>query len=696
MSLMKKTLAFSCIFFLSLCFISFLTYNIAKNRIGRQNVSQQIQREITVARLKLESSVNQDLALALQMARSPVIVDFFRDARNPVLERAAFAEMAAYGRAFSSGINFWVNDTDLKFYYQDKYSYTVDPDSPDEYWYNMTLYETETYNFNINYNPNLNSTSLWVNAPVFDGDGRPVGVVGTGIILDAFLEQTYQSISGSGEGALFFFNGSGEITGAEDKELVARKTQVAELLDGLYEQIEPELESYKDGNAYAFSLGDNEYGLCYVNALDWYLIRMIDISSAAGGDNSLFLMFLAVVVSIASICALYTLFISLILKPLSRLRTSMNNISGGDFTEKFNYAKNDEIGSLSASLSLITATVTSLIDGIRTKAAFVHDTNNMQQEKLKFGRGKSSVIHSEVDEINGTVSEQKNVIRQAADVVAKTTNSLQNFGGIIKKQGKDIEESGEIIQMLLNDVESIDKTRISAVKNMERLSASSELGNTHIKQVAEAVSDISGATQKLLETNKIISSISNQTNLLAMNAAIEAAHAGKAGDGFAVVAQEIRSLSEKTHSQSQNVAQVINGIIGSVEKVVEFSSITSQIFSDIVSHVSRVDADFKEMSGIIENENKLNISVAEKLKVLSSVSESVSNDFALMEKDTSEIVSAMDKVVRGIQTLASGVESITESASVIDVSFREVAELANKSEEQLQTLVTSLDKYTIL
>ncbi|UKI55050.1 MAG: hypothetical protein L6V90_10515 [Treponema succinifaciens] len=70
-------------------------------------------------------------------------------------------------------------------------------------------------------------------------------------------------------------------------------------------------------------------------------------------------------------------------------------------------------------------------------------------------------------------------------------------------------------------------------------------------------------------------------------------------------------LSEKTHAQSENVAKVIGGIIDSVQRVVEVSEVTSQIFSDIVKQVSAVDSDFKEMSGIIENENSLNISVAE-------------------------------------------------------------------------------------
>lgn len=419
----------------------------------------------------------------------------------------------------------------------------------------------------------------------------------------------------------------------------------------------------------------------------------MDVSTGVSADSSFVIMLGAVIACMFVACCLYTLFISLILRPLRGLRDAMNSIAGGDFTVRFGYSRKDEIGSLSQSLSSITQTVVSLITGIKKKSDFVHETNELQQRKLDSGRGNVRTIISEISEITGSVSHQKEVIQDTVMTVRKTTESLRNFGNIIREQEKDIEDASGIINEILKTVESIDKVRQNSQGNVEKLSEVSGNGSSHIKLVADTVAEISKATEKLLETNKIISAISHQTNLLAMNAAIEAAHAGKEGQGFAVVAEEIRSLSEKTNSQSKTVASVISGIVESVKKAVDSSETTNRVFSDIERQVVRVHSDFKEMSRIIEEENTLNSSMVEKLGSLSEISSSVAGDFALMEKETQGISSAMESITETIRLLVSGVNAIAESSGIIDASFTEVSELANKSEEQLQTLAGSLDSY---
>ncbi|MCM1321340.1 MAG: methyl-accepting chemotaxis protein [Bacteroides sp.] len=664
-------------------------------RIGRNNLAQQIMHEANLDQVKLESSVNRDIALALQCSQSPLIVNYFSNPADAMLESSAFREMASYRKSFSSGINFWVNDVDLKFYSNDEYAYTVNPSDPDAYWYKMTLYETDVYNFNINYNAELNQTCLWINVPVFAAGRKPVGIVGTGIVLDAFLASIYESVREENQGRLFFFNRQGEITGAADGALVHRKEAVSTQLDGLYEIIQPQLESFKDGEIRRFSLGKNEYALCYVKSLDWYLIRCISVSSNLQKDSALSVVFAIVICIMLIIFVVFTLFIRFILKPLSGLRHSMMSVSGGDFTAKFAYRRDDEIGSLSDSLASITDTAAELVKGIRQKTEFVHKTNDTQQSSLTSGRELLEEILSEIRTMAEAGTEQQQMIEKIAAAVSKTVSNLQNFGNIIQTQTGDISVSGEMIGQLLDAVDSIEQQRTASSQNMVKLSESSVKGAGQLKQVSDTVAQIAADTEKLLETNKIIASITNQTNLLAMNAAIEAAHAGESGQGFAVVAEEIRSLSEKTRSQSEEVARVIKMIIESVKSVVDYSDKTSQVFNEIVDQIGLVDHGFKAMSNAIEKGNDLSGSVAGKLKELSAGSESVAQGFSVMKNDTEEINGIVEQTFSSTKKLIAGMDAITESAKYIDSRFEEVAELANKNDEQLQTLAGSLDGYTV-
>lgn len=154
MKIQKKTYLFTTIFFLALLIAGIITYTLLVRQIGMATWKQELEKLVETKQLLLQTSVNGDISLAMKWADSSITKEFFLDPTNRTLEKLAFSEFQGYRRAFSANINFWTNDIDKIFYSNDEYSYVVDPTNPADYWYNMTLYETEKYNFNINYNDN--------------------------------------------------------------------------------------------------------------------------------------------------------------------------------------------------------------------------------------------------------------------------------------------------------------------------------------------------------------------------------------------------------------------------------------------------------------------------------------------------------------------------------------------------------------
>ncbi|MDR2554606.1 MAG: cache domain-containing protein, partial [Fibromonadaceae bacterium] len=179
--LMSRFVIFSIVLFLLVLVGGSGTFVLIMQQIIRTNKGNELTQILEIERIKLETSVNGEIAIALKMAGSPLIQRYFADPENYELKRIAFEEIAAYRRAFAANSIFWVNDKDRIFYSDDNKSYYVDAKDPKNYWYLMTLNETEKYNFNINYNPDLNVTNLWINAPVFNNKHKPIGILGTGI-----------------------------------------------------------------------------------------------------------------------------------------------------------------------------------------------------------------------------------------------------------------------------------------------------------------------------------------------------------------------------------------------------------------------------------------------------------------------------------------------------------------------------------
>jgi hypothetical protein len=266
----KFILFFSIVSFLVFILAS-TAYIILMDGILIDNAAHELMKTVELERLQLEASVNSEIAIALKMADSPLIKQYFTNPYDPVLEKMAFDEFAAYRRAFAANSVFWVNDIDKIFYSDDHEPYLVDPYSPDNYWYPMTLFETEIYNFNINYNPDLSVTNLWINAPVFDINRNPLGMVGTGINLSDFINAIFRDHMEIER--LYFFNSAREITGAENIELVANKVKIEEELDQIGREILLHLEKLETGGIKFFRTA-TEKGivvLCSFPALDWYI-----------------------------------------------------------------------------------------------------------------------------------------------------------------------------------------------------------------------------------------------------------------------------------------------------------------------------------------------------------------------------------------------------------------------------------------
>jgi signal transduction histidine kinase/DNA-binding response OmpR family regulator len=311
---MRKFIIFSTALFLIILAAGSTAFIFSMRQIIRTNKSGELSQLLEIERLKLEVSVNSEISLALKMADSPLIRRYFANPANRELERIAFEEIAAYREAFASNSIFWINDTDKIFYSDDHAVYKLDPANPDNYWYLMTLHETDVYNFNINYNPDLNITNLWINAPVYDDNHKPIGVVGSGIEISTFIDTIYRDHTGKED--IYFFNAAGEITGARDVALAETKQNIDQILNGGV-SILANAKNLKPGETMALDSSLGKIAIGTLPLLEWYSAAILS-DSMDDYNSAMLALFLVMLIVLALVFIIFNVFIADLLKPLRK------------------------------------------------------------------------------------------------------------------------------------------------------------------------------------------------------------------------------------------------------------------------------------------------------------------------------------------------------------------------------------------
>ncbi|MDC7234889.1 MAG: methyl-accepting chemotaxis protein [Spirochaetales bacterium] len=380
------------------------------------------------------------------------------------------------------------------------------------------------------------------------------------------------------------------------------------------------------------------------------------------------------------------------LLPLEQL---MGQASEGILTERGISQGNDELASITESYNGLIESLGGFFSELKGRMADMEEGGADLAANMEETAASVHQIKANIDSSMKQIRTQDTSVRETATAVTQLSSNIDSLEKAIDRQSSSVLDSSSSVEELIAQITAISKSTEEARECMEELVAASRTGREKLNQVGVLVDEISEGSHKLEDANKLISSIASQTNLLAMSAAIEAAHAGDAGRGFAVVADEIRKLAEQSSQRSKEVKESINLINAGILEVVDGSRESGSSFEAVQDGIGRMNRITGEIRSSMEEQAAGGRDVLETLGDMKRITVNV--------KDQSHEMSRGNEVIRGSVDVLSTVsiqvlqamEEINNGINEINQSVNNIAALSEKNRNNIEAVRADASKYEV-
>ncbi len=375
------------------------------------------------------------------------------------------------------------------------------------------------------------------------------------------------------------------------------------------------------------------------------------------------------------------------IKPLAFLRSLVEPVGNGDFTVRFSGLGDNEIGQLGSRLDNLLESLSTLISRVKAAAAALAAIDTMLQTQTERSTAETDSIAQSLRDMGQALFSQVAMVSQVTSFVEQNMQTVAALDQNIEGQAAGLVESSAAVEEMTANVASITRNMERVTQSVAQLQSASNTGKDRLRSAGELVRDIASRSENLLEVNATISGIAARTNLLAMNAAIEAAHAGSAGRGFAVVADEIRNLAESSAAKSKESAQSLKSVRSAIESIVTGIEGVEVSFQDIVAKVETVENLAATVRNALEEQAQGSKQVLEALSELNRITTEVRDGSKVMKERNSSILEQARNLSKQSEDLKGMMETMDTHGGQIHSSVQEIAQIAQRNEEELKVLI---------
>jgi len=365
-----------------------------------------------------------------------------------------------------------------------------------------------------------------------------------------------------------------------------------------------------------------------------------------------------------------------------------------DLTKRVPVCSVDEVGTISG---MVNAFCEQLSNGIRNIKNGHGDlsTAGTRLEENSSGMAQSITrIFSAAEQVLAKAQGQKESTTNSSQAIQRITNQIKTLEESIYTQTSSMTQASASVEEMIGNIASISTVTEKMADQFKTVEEAANEGIRVQKTSAERIHEIVQQSQALQEANKIIATIAARTNLLAMNAAIEAAHAGESGRGFSVVADEIRKLAENSSGESKKIGAELKQIVHTIDRIVHDADDSMRTFTEVSKRVNETQELVFTVNNAIHEQKTGAGQVMEALHTMNDVTtivkkgsdeishgnEAMIREIDILQNSAAEILTNMEEVSGGIKNINSGAHEVSGLAATTQSSIQKISAITDEFE----------------
>lgn len=383
--------------------------------------------------------------------------------------------------------------------------------------------------------------------------------------------------------------------------------------------------------------------------------------------------------------------------PIRKIVSALQNIAQGegDLTVRLPVHGNDEITDMSEYFNETIAKIETSIKKVEINSRNMEAIGNELSTNMTETASAVRQINTNIDGVKQQALTQAASVTETAATIKKIVRTIKQLNTGIEMQVTSVAQSSSSVEEMVVNIASIGQTLAktdSAIKELTTATADGKAVIVTSNTVTQKIAEESGS---LLEASSVIQHIASQTNLLAMNAAIEAAHAGETGKGFAVVADEIRKLAEESAIQGKAISATLKSLSGEIETLATSSKTVEEKFNTIFSLAEQVKNMSNRLTETMREQEGGSKEVLGAMKNINAVTTEVRTGSEEMLKGGEGVAQEMQKLDELTRIITNSMNEMAAGAVQINNAVQEVNAITQQNKQSIENLAKEVQKFKV-